>query len=454
MVEELSLDSYVASTKDLDDLPIDASTMFSDSTGVHKARIEKKQSKLAEKVTFLNEFLEDGERVLTLTTAVSPTPFLEQWTTGFIFVYLKRCLLVFTDRRIFHVPTTMSYDYRQSVAQIRYGDVQSIAQKGSRLKVAYKSGAKDHFLYVRRSERKKIRTLLEAADLHGAASEAGKRVHLCPRCTTQLEADRFDCPSCGKAFKSRSKARKLSIWVPGGGYFYTGHPLLGITDAVIELLFLIVIIVALIPTSAFPNGDIATASVFAVLLLMEKSITVYHANHFVKEYLPVDRVPIRRSPMRMALGAVGLVAVLGFLALGIVGVLMEAGYAPSARVLSKQDIPNNQYQELVAEGIIEQGETIEYFYSEGVLSIKEGGSILTNHRVIAYEQDEEGQIHTYYILNDEIKSVKLVQQGDAMNYSVYEVAAGDEGNWLNLILPHDYGDGERFANAVRAKVRQ
>ena len=141
MVETLSLESHVASTKDLDGLPIDAGTMFSDKAGVHKARIEKKQRKLAEKVTFLKEFLEDGEQVLTVTTAVSPTSFLEQWTTGFIFVYLKRCLLVFTDRRIFHVPTTMSYDYRESVAQFRYGDVQSIAQKGSRLKIAYKSEA-------------------------------------------------------------------------------------------------------------------------------------------------------------------------------------------------------------------------------------------------------------------------------------------------------------------------
>jgi hypothetical protein len=279
-------------------------------------------------------------------------------------------------------------------------------------------------------------------------------VHLCPQCTTQLEADRFNCPSCGKAFKSRSKARNLSIWVPGGGYFYTGHPLLGITDAVIELFFLFIIIGSLIPTSAFPNVDIVTASVFAVLLLIEKSITVYHANHFVKEYLPVDRIPIRRSPIRMALGAVGLVAVLGVFALGILGVLMETGYAPSERVLRTQEIPDNQYQELVAEGIIEQGDMIEYFYSEGLLSIKEGGSILTNKRVIAYEQDEEGQIRTYYILNDEIESVELVQQGDTMNYSVYEVTAPGEGNSLYIILPHEYGDGERFADAVRAKIRQ
>ena len=454
MVDTLSADSYAAGSTGLGDLPIDADTMFSNHAGVHKPRVEKKQRKLAEKVAFLNEFLEDGEQVLTITTAVSPTSFLEQWTTGFIFVYIKRCLLVFTDRRIFHVPTTMSYDYRQSVAQIRYGDVESIAQKGSRLKIAYKSGAKELFLYVRRSERKKIRVLLGDADMQGAASDVGKRVHLCPQCTSELEVDRFDCASCGKAFKSRTKARNLSIWLPGGGYFFTGHPYLGIADAVIELLFLFVIITALIPTSAFPNGDLATAGVFAVLLLIEKAITVYHANHFVKEYLPVDRVPIPRSPVRMVLGAIGLVFLLGFLALGILGVLVDTGYAPSGQVLTAQEMEDSQYQELVAEGIIEQGETIEYFYSEGLLSIKEAGSILTDRRVIAYEQDEEGQLLVYYIPNDTIQSVTLVQEGSATQYSVYEVVAPGEGNWLYLVLPHEHGDGERFADAVRAKIAQ
>ena len=226
--------------------------MFADHAGVHKPRIEKKQRKLAEKVTFLKDFLEDGEQLLAITTAVSPTSFLEQWTTGFIFVYIKRCMLVFTDRRIFHIPTTSSFDYRESVAEIRYGDLESIAQKGSRLKIAYKSGVKELFLYVRRSERKKIRALLQATESHGSSGTAGNRVHLCPKCTHVLEADRFDCPGCGKEFKSRTKARKLSLWLPGGGYFYTGHPYLGIIDAVIELLFLAIIIGSLIPTSNTP----------------------------------------------------------------------------------------------------------------------------------------------------------------------------------------------------------
>jgi len=448
MVDVLSPDSYIQGTDSLGGLKIDSATMFADHKGVHKPRIEKKQRKLAEKVTFLKDFLEDGEQLLAITTAVSPTSFIEQWTTGFIFVYIKRCMLVFTDRRVFHIPTTTGFDYRESVAEIRYGDLESIAQKGSRLKIAYKTGGKDLFLYVRGSERKKIRALLEVGNRLAAPGATGNRTHLCPKCTHVLEVDRFDCPGCGKEFKNRTKARNLSLWLPGGGYFYTGHPFLGVMDAMIELLFLVIIAASLI------NGEWAVAGIFGVLLAVEKAITVYHANHFVKEYLPVEGVTIHKSPMRKIVGVVGMVFVLGFVALGVLGVLVDTGYVPSERVLSADEVSDGDYQTLRDEGLLEQGEMVEYFFSEGILSIKEGGSILTNYRVIAYEQTEDDLIDYYSILNNEIVSVDLVEQGTATGYSVYQVNGVGDDNWIYLYLPHEYGDGERFANAVRAKIQQ
>jgi hypothetical protein len=289
MTDTLSPNMQVSSLDELDGLPIDAETMFVDHKAAYKPRIEKKQRILAKKVSFLKEILEEGERLLVITTAVSPTSFFEQWTTGFIFVYIKRCLLVMTDRRIFHIPTTMNYKYRRSIAQIRYSDIDSITQKGSKLKILYKNGAKDLFLYVRRAERKKIRALLPSLEYQGSTSIAGKRAHLCPRCSSELETDVYECSSCGLEFKSRKKALTLSIWLPGGGYFYTGHPLLGIGDALFELLLILAIAGSLIPDADFPEGDPGAALSFGVILIIEKLITIYHANHFVKEFLTKDK---------------------------------------------------------------------------------------------------------------------------------------------------------------------
>jgi len=452
MVDTLSPNMHKAGTDDLDGLPIVAETMFADHKGVHKPRIEKKQRNLARKLPFLKEFLEEGEQLLAITTAVSPVSFLEQWTTGFIFVYLKRCLLVFTNRRVFHIPTKTNFAYRRSVAQIRYGDIDTIAQKGSRLKIAYQTGAKDSFLYVRRSERKKIRSLLQSVNLQGATSDARRRVHLCPNCTSELETDRYDCPRCGLEFKSRKRALKLSLWLPGGGYFYTGHPFLGIVDAVVEVFFLVLIIVSLIPNASFPNGNLAVAGFFAALLVVEKMITVYHANHFVKEYLTVDEGPGSAGPVRTTLKWAGMAVGLMFVATTMFGVLMQTGVVPSERVLGPDEIPQGYYGDLIAEGIIRDGEVIEFFYSEGLISIREGGSILTNQRVISYQEGDDDLVAVYEIWNPEIASVELIKQGDSLNYSVYHVSAHDEEVWLDLWLPHEYGDAEKFAAAVEAKI--
>ncbi len=289
MADSLAPMTAATAPKDMDGLPIDADKMFSDHKGTHKPRIEKKQRALLKKVAFLKEFLEDGETLLAITTAVSPTSFLEQWTTGFIFVYIKRCLLVVTNRRIFHIPTTAGYKYRRSIAQIRYADIETIQQKGSRLKIKYKSNQKDLFLYVRRSERKKIRALLPHVSMQGAESEAGKRVHLCPRCTSELEFDVYVCSNCKLEFKSRSTALKLSMWLPGGGYFYTGHPILGISDALLEAILIFAIVFALIPTPEYPEPDYVGAASIGVFLVIEKLITIYHANHFIREYLTKEK---------------------------------------------------------------------------------------------------------------------------------------------------------------------
>ena len=451
MVDVLSPDMYSAGSAEPEELPVKAETMYADHKGVHKPRIEKKQRKLANKLSFLKDFLEDGEQLLAVTTAVSPTTFLEQWTTGVAFIYIKRCLLVFTDRRVFHVPTKSNYDYRRSVAQIRYGDLESIVQKGRQLKIVYKSGAKESFLYVRRSERKKIRALLQSVNLQGSPSDARRRVHLCPKCTSELEADNYECPNCGLEFKNRKRALQLSIWLPGGGYFYTGHPFLGLFDAVVELSFLTAIIVSLMPDSTYQYGNLGVAAVLALLLIIEKLITIYHANHFVKEYLPLDGDLTPDRPLKRALRWTGMAAVLVFAAAVGLGILMETGFVPSDRVLGPGDIPQSHYQVLIAEEIIDDGEVIEFYFGLG-LTIRAGGSILTDRRVISYSENDDGSVSINEIMNQEIASVELTQQGDTLNYSVYIVSAYEERVWLALWLPHEYGDAERFAAAVEAKI--
>lgn len=272
-------------------LPIDEKVIFADHKGARTKRIEKRQAKLLKKVAFLAPFLEEGEEILQVTTGCSPASMIEQLLTGWIVVYLKRSLLIFTDRRVFHVPTKTDFSYRNSISQIRYADCESLAMKGRTLVVRYGDGSKEKFFYVPRREGKKLKALLPNVPKEGARSEAGRRVHLCPRCTKELTQGVFFCSNCQLEFKSRAEGRKLSLLWPGGGYFYARHPFLGIADAMTEAMlicFVVVCVLKALEDGAGSEPSWFVAGIMAFTLAFEKLLTIYHTDHFIKEYLPKD----------------------------------------------------------------------------------------------------------------------------------------------------------------------
>lgn len=266
----------------------DTDSMFADHKGEYRKGIEKRQRKLAAKVAFIGRFLQPNERVLFVTTACSPFTMLEQFTTGWVIVYLKRALLVVTDQRILHVLTDSGYKYRDSIAEIRYADCASMTQSFSALKVKYRNGKNERFLYVAGPERRKLKELLKTKTFEGPSADTGARTHLCPRCTKPLKPDVYSCGACNLQFKSRAEGRRLALVFPGGGYFYTGHWVLGMGDAIAELLLIIFLVTSLF--SVGQAGDGGASVVFAILLIIEKAISVYHTDHFIKEYLPADKL--------------------------------------------------------------------------------------------------------------------------------------------------------------------
>jgi hypothetical protein len=269
--------------------PADTDILFSNHKNVYKPRVKKRQRKLMQKITFLPSFLHQDERVLQVTTGCSPVSFGEQILTGAIVFVIKRSLFVFTDRRIFHIPTTSNFSYRGSIAQILYADCQKIYTKGRTLIAEYKNGTKERFTCIASRERAKIKALLKSISLDGQQSQAQQRTHLCPRCTNPLIENSFTCPACRLHFKGKARARKLSIIYPGGGYFYTRHPYFGIADALVETYLLLLLLFSLIGAVAGAPGGIFASFFLAAILTLEKSITIYHANRYVEEYIPVQR---------------------------------------------------------------------------------------------------------------------------------------------------------------------
>ena len=178
-------------------VPVDRETIFSDYKGRYKSRIEKRQRKLIVKSTFIKFYLQHDESIRCLTTGYSPISALEQFYTGLAFLFFKRAIFVFTDRRILHIPTRFDRSTIGSVSQIWYEDCARIGLKGRTLVVKYKNGSEEQFAYIGRREKKKLNALLSSIKLKPkSAGNLNARAYLCPSCTNILDPKNNLCPTC------------------------------------------------------------------------------------------------------------------------------------------------------------------------------------------------------------------------------------------------------------------
>ncbi|MCL5278645.1 MAG: zinc ribbon domain-containing protein [Planctomycetes bacterium] len=277
-------------------LPVDTGILFANHKGVYQRGIEKTKTKLLRKLGFLANFLDADEKIVFVTTGCSPYSTFELLTMGAVWVsLLKRSLFVFTNKRLFLIPTTWQLDYRGSIAQILYQDCKRLQVSGSGLVAEYHTGKKDRFPNIPRRDRQIIKHFQFVTGESDQRSETPQRNHLCPNCTQILPTRAVTCPSCGLEFKSRAKSLTRSILLPGGGYFYTGHPFLGACDALGEAYLVILNLVVLFAGLRGDAEAMATLPVFLVLLAIEKIGTVYHSNSFLAEFIPENLKALLRG---------------------------------------------------------------------------------------------------------------------------------------------------------------
>ena len=272
-------------------LPVARDILFSNYKGVYKKRIEKRQRRLIVKIAFLKPFLRKGEKILLITTGYSPLDSLAQYLTGFVFVYLKRSIFVFTNYRIFHVPTTAAYKYKNSIAQIAYAGCQSIVLKGGTLAVQYAgSGKIEKFKAIALAQRKKIKTLIKKnIPLSGTKTHLAVRSHLCPRCTHRLSPEITSCKKCRLKFKNKLAAVASAIFFPGGGYFYTRHYLVGLLTGLLEIFLLVYLFFLIDDWRRHIDINLVYGALVPAILVFEKTVTTIHAAHFVDEFIPRDK---------------------------------------------------------------------------------------------------------------------------------------------------------------------
>ncbi|UCF31721.1 MAG: zf-TFIIB domain-containing protein [bacterium] len=272
-------------------LPIRGREAFTTLGGKFRERIKRRQLNILRSfVPVLKHVLEPDEEILLSARAISPVTVLEELTTGWLIFFIRRCVLVVTNRRILHFPTTPGFTPRNSMSQIRFTDIESL-KGGRKIKFRYKSGRGETFHRVLNG--KKLGRILSAHMTGSSASTQYRGRHaVCPKCNSALVEARYQCPRCRLEFKNPRTARFLSILFPGGGYFYTRHIFLGLADAIVEISLIVFLLLFLLGHfSGDPRfqGGWPVAAILSAVLLLEKLVTIYHANVFVREYIPVEK---------------------------------------------------------------------------------------------------------------------------------------------------------------------
>ncbi len=271
-------------------LPVDREVLFSNHKNVYKKKIENRQRKLIIKIPFLKPFIDVTEKILLTTTGYSPITTIDKFLIGWLFVYLKRSLFVFTDQRIFHIPTTPVFKYRYSVAQIPYGACKSIVMKGRTLVVEYKKGGRiEKFFGIAGKERKKIKELLKILPLGKEEADVAERTFLCPRCSSHLTEKKYICEKCELKFKTKFATILNAIFLPGGGYFYTRQYFLGGIAAVLEIVLIVFAAISWIDAvNGLPNSIIWLLLYVSAFVLV-KIITVVQTTAFIEEFIPKSK---------------------------------------------------------------------------------------------------------------------------------------------------------------------
>jgi len=285
--EQLNIKSIGIIRQRIFGIPIDRKILFSNHKNVYKKKIEKRQRKLIVKISFIKPFIKENERVLLITTGYSPISIIEKYLIGWLFIYQKRSLFIFTNQRIFHIPTTPIYSYRNSTAQILYPYCKSIYMKRNSLVVEYGMYGKiEKFIGIAGKEKNKIKQLLKTFHFKAKGGEASKRIHLCPRCTNELSKGNYVCESCKLKFKTNAAAIIISIIFPGGGYFFTRQYFLGLITALTEAVLLFYLATSIVNTLNGAENGIFSLVIYAFAILFEKAISILHSLDFIKEFIP------------------------------------------------------------------------------------------------------------------------------------------------------------------------
>jgi uncharacterized membrane protein YhaH (DUF805 family) len=135
-------------------------------------------------------------------------------------------------------------------------------------------------------------------------------------------------------------------------------------------------------------------------------------------------------------------------------IFLEIGYLPSTKVVSGNDLPQRQKTTLINNSIINKNDDILYFYSEGFLSILDGGQLITQDSLISYQKDEDHLLQIWEMKLNNIKNIELQEDGSTFSDSVYKIVGNDQSEYdfLIILLSNEDGGNTSFIDELTKHI--
>lgn len=287
---------------DLTGLRVRLDTLYSDSKGRQKPGIQRRAEKMLQPLRApLQKILARDEVILYAARALPSVRPLQQFIQGWAIYRYSLVILIVTNRRLLQLGIEPGGAWKKSIRSLAWGDAVSAAVKpallGGTLKLRLADKSERAYWKLRRSDAKALKVILPAL-IEASSGEATGRgmLQLCPSCTGELIPREYHCRSCGLAFKDEHTLLWRALAIPGGAYFYVGHkwPGVGATIAELYLLIEVLVLVGAIRVASRAQSikdalGLVAALLFMILLLVtEKAVSIYHARHAVREFMPLD----------------------------------------------------------------------------------------------------------------------------------------------------------------------
>lgn len=289
-------------TTKIDGVSIRDDVLYTNYRGEENARIQKRNDKILRQLRpALERMLLPSETVLFVTRARSPLTILEQLTSAWWTTALAACAIVITNQRILFFPVKRDGSWKESIRAAYWGDIEQLKPKGLFIRnvtFRFKNGCKATYTNFRRADAKKI-AVIAAALIPAASGELTSTqglVQLCPDCRNALTQGQYSCANCGLIFKNERSMVTRSIFLPGGGYFYTGHRGIGIFLAVVEGYLVLEILLLLFGRVASPKAVPEVRLALLVLAFfwgIETAVTILHCRRYIRNFIPEKRDPAR-----------------------------------------------------------------------------------------------------------------------------------------------------------------